>query len=349
MKNKQIKIKYYLLTILVITLTFSACNKNEDDDVTPIDLRDRAEQQVEDKDSLLEYLNSHYYNSSDFDGNLNPSIGDIIITELADGATVPADHTLLINAVDTKTTIFNDENNDVIYEYYILEINKGGGESPNFSDDVRVSYSGNLLDEEVFDSSVIPVDFNLLSLVVGWSRVLPEFNAAESFIENGDGTVSFINPGVGIMFIPSGLAYFEAGPVGVPLYSSLIFKFELYQTKVSDHDSDGIPSFLEDLNGDEDYNNDDDDTDGNGLQDFLDPDDDGDGVLTINELEPKVYIVDTNLGEQEPVLGAKEFEFSRSEDAGIITINTVTIKDSDNNGVDDYLDVNITINYNDEG
>ena len=200
----------------------------------------------------------------------------------------------------------------------------------------------------MFDSSVIPVDFNLLSLVVGWSRVLPEFNAAESFIENGDGTVSFLNSGVGVMFIPSGLGYFDAGPAGIAPYSNLIFKFELYQSKVSDHDFDGVPSYKEDLNDDQNYSSDD-DTDGNGLQDFLDPDDDGDGVATLNELEPKIYIIDTNQGEQEPTLGAKEFEISRSEDAGVITINTVTIKDSDNNGVDDYLDENITINYNEEG
>ena len=341
------KIKYYLLMILVLAMTFNACKSDDDDGPTEVPPEDRAEQQAKDKDSLIGYLNSHYYNSGEISGILNPTLEDLVITELLVGATVPVNHTLLIHDVDIKTSVFQDENNDVNYEFYILNLNQGGSEdSPKFCDDVRVSYSGSFLNNEVFDSSVIPVDFNLLSLVVGWSRVLPEFNASESYVENGDGTVSFLNSGVGVMFIPSGLGYFDAGPAGIPPYSNLIFKFELYQSRVSDHDFDGVPSFLEDLNNDKNFSNDD-DTDGNGLQDFLDPDDDGDGVATINELEPNEHTF--NEGEQEPVLGAKEYEVSRSEEAGVITIKTVIIMDSNNDGLDDYLDENITINYNEEG
>ncbi len=91
-----------------------------------------------------------------------------------------------------------------------------------------------------------------------------------------------------------------------------------------------------------------DDTDEDLFPNFIDADDDGDGILTINELIPTVYTVDTNLGEEEPILGANEFEISRSESDGIITINTVTIADSNNDGTPDYLDEDITINYNEE-
>ncbi|MCH7523579.1 MAG: hypothetical protein IIC74_00875, partial [Bacteroidetes bacterium] len=202
-------------------------------------------------------------------------------------------------------------------------------------------------DEKVFESTVTPVKFDLTNLVPGWNRVMPEFNIAESFIENGDGTISFANAGVGVMFLPSGLAFFADSPPGVPLYSNVIFKFELYQSEVNDHDLDGVPSYLEDLNGNLNLN--DDDTDANTLPNYFDPDDDGDGVLTINELEPKEYTVDTNIGETEPIFAEKEFEISRSESLGIITIKTVTIVDSNNDGLDDYLDENITINYNEEG
>src|SRR5690606_22158778 len=107
-----------------------------------------------------------------------------------------------------------------------------------------------------------------------------------------------------------------------------------------------IPSFLEDL--DDDINPYNDDTDGDLFPDYLDADDDGDGVLTINELLPTTYVVDTNLGEEEPVLAEGEFERSRTTTAGVITIKTVKIVDSDANGVPDYLDENITIDYNDE-
>ena len=122
--------------------------------------------------------------------------------------------------------------------------------------------------------------------------------------------------------------------------------FEIYQTEVNDHDSDGIPSYLEDVDNDIDLSND--DTDGNGLADFVDVDDDGDGVLTNDELLHTEYIVDTNMGEEEPILGSDEFEVSRSEDNGVITINTVTIVDSNADDLPDYLDDSIAVNNNED-
>ena len=338
------KIRKITLYILCVIVAFVSCNKDDGGlDVIEVPIRDRAEQQVIDKDSLIGYLETHYYNSSAFENNLNPSISDLVITELLSGESVPVDHTILIDAIETKTTVFVD----VDYEYYILRLNQGNGEiRPHFTDNIRVNFSGNLLDEEVFDSSVNPVDFDLTSLVPGWNRVMPQFNIAEFFIENGDGTISFTNAGVGVMFLPSGLGFYASSPPNIPLYSNLIFKFDLYQTEILDHDFDGIPTYFEDLNGNLNLN--DDDTDANTLPNYFDGDDDGDGVLTINELEPKEYTVDTNIGETEPILAEKEFEISRSESLGIITIKTVTIVDSNNDGIDDYLDENITINYNEE-
>jgi hypothetical protein len=49
-----------------------------------------------------------------------------------------------------------------------------------------------------------------------------------------------------------------------------------------DHDNDGIPSWMEDLNGNGYLL--DDDTDGDGVPNYIDNDDDGDGVLTIDEI-----------------------------------------------------------------
>lgn len=339
------KIRKITLFIFCIIIGFVSCNK-DDSDTDPIVLeeRDRAEQQVADKDTLIGYLETHYYNSSAFVNNMNPSIYDLIISQLPSDGVLPdpANNKLLIDAVEIKNTIFAE----VDYEYYILRLNQGGGDQPHFTDQVRLNFSGSQLNGEVFDSSATPVDFDLVALIPGWNRVIPEFNVADSFIENGDGTVSFNNPGVGVMFLPSGLAFFADSPSGIPLYASLIFKFELYQTEVADHDIDGIPSYVEDLNSDFDTTND--DTDENLVPNFVDPDDDGDGVLTLDELEPMEYVIDTNAGETEPILAAKEFEISRSELLGVITIKTVKIVDSNNDGLDDYLDENITINYNEE-
>ena len=331
----------YLLLLLVL-VAVSSC-RNDDGEPDGLPERDRTEQQVADKDTLLAYFASHYYNSGDFVGNLNPSSVEVVITELAEGETVPDGHTLLEDAVETHQTVFAETD----YEYYILRINQGGGEeTPNFPDDVRLNFYGQLLNGTLFDNSVNTVVFDLSALIPGWSRVIPQFNVAEDFSLNPDGTVSFTNAGVGVMFLPSGLAYFSGGVANVPVYSNLVFKFDVYQSQVKDHDNDGIPSYLEDLNDDLDLSND--DTDDNGLADFVDADDDGDTVLTINELLPTEYIIDTNMGEEEPVLGMDEFEISRSEVDGVITINTVTIVDSNNDGLADYLDDSIYIDYSED-
>jgi len=341
-KISNMKFRYYLLALLSLSLMFNACNKSDDDSPEePVNVVDRAEQQVIDNDSLIGYFETHYYNSGYFVNNPNASMNDLVITELLDGETVPVDHTLLMTAVQTRTTVFSDTD----YEYYVLKLNQGAGDTPNFTDTVRLNYSGNLLDESVFDNSVNPVDFDLTGLIRGWALAIPEFSTSESFVENGDGTVSYYNPGVGVMFLPSGLGYFSGTSPGIPIYSPLIFRFELFQTSVNDHDGDGVPSYLEDLDGDLNVAND--DTDDNTVSDYNDPDDDGDGILTINELEPKTYTVDTNNGEQEPILGSKEFEVSRTESNGVITIKTGTIVDSDSNGVDDYLDEGVKIDYSD--
>ncbi len=338
------KTKWNLIPALIFSLLFVVLGCRKDDGLLQaVPERDRTEQQIADRDSLLDYLGTHYYNSDDFMMSANPSMNDLVITELESGESLPDGHTMLIDAVEIHNTLFLD----VDYEYYILRLNQGGGiKSPNFPDEIRANYSGNLLDGAVFDSSVNSVVLDLSQLVPGWSRVIPEFNVAESFDLNMDGTVSFNNAGVGAMFIPSGLGYFSGGAVGIPVYSNLVFKFDIYQTEVADHDQDGVPSFIEDL--DEDINLINDDTDGNQLANFIDPNDDGDEVLTINELMPKEYVVDTNIGQEEPVLGPNEFERNRSEVDGVITINTVTLMDSNSDGIWDYLDENIIIDYSED-
>jgi hypothetical protein len=51
------------------------------------------------------------------------------------------------------------------------------------------------------------------------------------------------------MFIPSGLGYYAAGSASIPSYSPLVFSFKLFELQRLDQDGDGIPSYLEDLNG----------------------------------------------------------------------------------------------------
>ena len=297
MQNKSCEMKFGRLSIvffLVILINFSCKKDDGGGDITPIEIRDRTEQQIEDKAALMTYLNNHYYNYGELESNENPSLEDIDISPLDGDIPNPDQNKLLSDpdyGVETKIVDFADTE----YEIYFLRLNQGGGaDSPNFPDKVRVRYEGFLLDNSIFDSAVTPVDFDLVGdgvntfgLIPGWRKVLPTFNTAESFVDGTDGTVDYMNHG---LFIPSGLAYFSSGTTGISAYTPIIFKFELLQTEVNDHDGDGVPSYLEDIDGDGELldNTDNDFTSdrfGNTfpIYDYIDTDDDNDGVLTINE------------------------------------------------------------------
>ena len=325
------KFKLYILLITILLLGFS-CGDDDDDGIIEVPEADRTEQQVIDNDSLVSYLQSHYVDASLLSNNPTISFTEININQLPDDGELPNpnQNSLLIDIVETLTTTYFD----VEYEYYILKINQGGSEnSPNFSDKVRVSYEGTLMDDTVFDSSSTPVDFDLTSTIAGWGRVLPEFNLAEDFVINSDGTVTYNNPGIGIMFLPSGLGYYSAAAGSVPVYSNLIFKFKVFQSELNDHDFDNVPSHLEDINGDYDLTNDnsDDDT----FADFIDSDDDNDGTLTIDEdLEPDSDLTVDRDGDGDP-----------TNDIGD---GDPTNDDTDGDGIPNYLDPDDTASRDDD-
>ena len=280
-KNKLIMIfRNTIVVLLLSVLCFTSCKSDDSNDFVVIPARDRTVQQAADKDSLLNYLSTHYYNSSLFETPGNYTYDEIDIKELPilDGEyqdlPEPDINTLLIDAVETLTTEFVD----VEYEYYILKLNQGGGVAPNSSDTVNINYFGSLFDGEDFDSTVNAVSLDLLSLIQAWRIVIPNFSTSTSIIDNGDGTYSYNDYGLGVMFIPSGLAYFNSPPTGLSSYDNLVFKFELYTAEANDHDEDLVLSYIEDLNGNGDVY--DDDTDNDNIPNAFDIDDDDDDVLT---------------------------------------------------------------------
>ncbi|NRD22399.1 hypothetical protein HNV10_04045 [Winogradskyella litoriviva] len=353
MKTKTLRISMLLLIVFSI---FISC-KDDDDVTTTFVAEDRTEQQAKDNDSILKYLTTHYYNSNEIASLEDPQYTDIIISELEqdeDGNYLPlqdaVNNTLLIDAVVTYETEYLEAS----YKYYVLHLNQGGGESPNFTDQVRVRYEGTSIndDGEVFDAVSTPEElllygdgFTTLGSIRAWQLVMPMFSTAikpSGGYNIVNGVVDYDNYGFGIMFVPSGLAYFSGTSTGSS-YDNLMFKFELLQYEEMDHDSDGIPSYLEDLDDNTDAF--DDDTDEDEFANFIDFDDDGDGVSTFNELISTEYTVDTNLDEDEPILAANEYEYARSETAGVITITTVTVVFT-NAGTPDYLDANISVDHN---
>ena len=324
------KSKLYTLLTIILFVGFS-CGDDGEDNVIQVPEADRTEQQVIDNDSLVGYLQTHYVNELILINNPLILLNDIEINELPEDGDLPDpdQNSLLIDLVETFTTTYFD----VEYEYYVLKVNQGGSDnSPNFSDKVRVSYEGILMDNSVFDSSISPADFDLTSTVAGWGRVLPEFNNAEDFIINSDGTVTYNNPGIGIMFLPSGLGYYSASAGSVPVYSNLIFKFKIYQSEFNDHDFDNVPSHLEDLDGD--YNLTDDNTDDDSFANFVDGDDDNDGTLTIDEdLEPDTDLTVDRDGDGDP-----------TNDIGD---GDPTNDDTDGDGIPNYLDPDDTASRDD--
>ena len=298
------KIDKILLVACILVIGFASCKKEDDDDGTvEFEENDRTEQQEIDSDSLIGYLETHYYNASDFVSNTNPSALDVVITEVLEGETPPDGSVRLIDELittdnpDGKLESYNVVYEDTDYEYYVLRLNQGAGEnSPTFADDIYVRYEGSTLDNDVFET-ILNIDGGAVALssptsnfIKGWRLVLPQFNVASSFTDNGDGTVEYLDHGAGVMFLPSGLGYFSTYING-DQYAPLIFKFDIVGMNENDHDGDGIPSYMEDLDGDGEFTTNfddledetDDDTDGDGFANYIDADDDGDGVLTIYE------------------------------------------------------------------
>ena len=121
--------------------------------------------------------------------------------------------------------------------------------------------------------------------------------------------------------------------VNIWLSSNLIFKFELYQSEINDHDFDGVPSYLEDIDGDGEVFND--DTDEDEIPDYADQDDDGDGTLTVEEdLEDIDLNVDSN--------GDGDLTNDLDGDGD------PTNDDTDGDGIPNYLDTDNTESNKDD-
>lgn len=302
---------YKLLLTLVVGLLIVSCNKSDGPSITP--KRDYAEQYAKDNDSIVKFLQTHYMEVVD-DTSL-PNYGDVSFTEIPTGGT----QTSIWNETDEhrklRTRLVDQDN--IVYTVYYISFRDGVGVKPCNVDGVYTNYKGTLLNGNVFDQATNPQQLQLLEGVIrGWSEVFPQF-ASGTYSANGDGTISYADFGAGVMFVPSGLAYYNNPRIAtVPAYSPLIFNFKLYEVKRMDQDGDGIPSYLEDLNGDgyiyslgkdeagvnipNPDNTDGDVTlfpNGDVSPDYLDLDDDADHVLTKTEITQY-----TN-----PVTGAKHY------------------------------------------
>ncbi|MCK6608872.1 MAG: FKBP-type peptidylprolyl isomerase [Flavobacterium sp.] len=263
---------------LVLGLFVGVYSCQPDDSSSLQPLRPYNEVYEEDIKKIEDFLDTHYLT---VDGDFNT-----VFTKIPDGGSqtpISGMPELEFKEVDLH---------DITYKVYYLKLREGTGESPTRVDSTLVGYKGNTFykttvdgvdnySQTVFEENINPIWFNLDGVVRGWAEIVPQFKMG-TYSSNTDGTISFEDFGVGVMFIPSGLAYFASGSSNIPSYSPLIFNFKLYNLKRMDHDQDGILSMYEygDPLDNDRFSKDPIDTDEDGRPDYLDVDDDGDGFLT---------------------------------------------------------------------
>ncbi len=313
----------YSCAIVFSLVALYACNNDDDrSGAIAVPPRDRGEQQVTDDAQLQEYLKTHFYSPVDVDLNGDGVIDYQTATLDSLTATDGSQVSLMDSGLLTTKEITRE---DVKYNLYILNLAQGevAERKPTFADSTLVTYRGELLYEnedkiKIFDSSVTPVWFDLVNNLVGFRESLLDFGIASSIEENTDGTFTASGFGHLIVFMPSGLAYFNSPPDRsiISPYDPLIFNVQLYSVNEADHDRDGIPSYLEDLDEDGIVSDLGDDTDEDLNPNYSDADDDNDGTLTRDEITL--------------VAGAK--------DDGIVTLGEIIFYDDDKDGILNHLD-----------
>lgn len=108
------------------------------------------------------------------------------------------------------------ETTDSGLQYRVEEQGDQSAEQPGASDRVRVHYEGRTVDGEVFDSSMErgePVDFRVDQVIPGWQQALEMMRPGATWE----------------IFIPSDLAYGEAGTGPIGPNQTLIFTVELLE------------------------------------------------------------------------------------------------------------------------
>lgn len=286
------KFKFYISLLIISTVVF-ACQETTSTP-EPIAIRPYAEQYAKDIDSITIYLKSHYIVKKMIDGQIDADIlplpADGSKVSIWDNTEFPLQHKIVKNDLRLYNAVDGRIDDQVDYKMYYIILNQGGGSNPATTDSTYTTYKGWKLNNKVFDSNSTPLwstypaaSAGELTLISGYRQFVPLLKAASAKLVQNDGTVSFDNSGLGIVFLPSGLAYYSNYVASIPVYTPIVFKVGLHALRYRDHDRDGVMNADEDLNNDGDTFND--DSDGDNIPNFLDADDDGDLFLTRGEIK----------------------------------------------------------------
>ena len=258
-----------IFALIILSAIVYACSDSPA--AVAVDDFDHEAQALMDNDSLIKFFKNHYYDTT------IDSIKPIIT-----GFTSLYDDTSKLKKMEVK---FDDIN----YEMYVY-VNNGGDPIPNkpnptILDSILVNYHLGYFKDTISYTPLQKLEtarwFDPRTIVVeGWLHGFTNFKGGKN--ETNNGPITYVGGGNGILFIPSGLAYRNVGGGSVPPNANLIYYVNLFDiVENTDHDNDGVPSYLEDPDGDGDPRND--DTNGDFFANYLDSDDDGDGVATIDE------------------------------------------------------------------
>jgi FKBP-type peptidyl-prolyl cis-trans isomerase FkpA len=275
MRNSFKFIFYNFFLILVIY----SCSKDSSS-IEEIPANDIGPQYVLENDSIVEFLQTHFYNYKDFENLSSNNTVELLIDTISGDN---SDKISLFDQVSTLSIDIEDDNQEMISHnmYYIIN-REGNGDSPTVADSVFVAYKGMTLGNTTFDNRKNPTWLDNTTVVRGFKEFTALLKRGD-ISTNNDGTYLLSNYGIGMAIMPSALGYYNNSTITIPAYSPLIFQINLTTYNSTDHDHDGINSIDEDLNGDHIFSND--DTDEDNFPNYRDADDDGDGVLTIDEYD----------------------------------------------------------------
>lgn len=292
--------KLHIVLMAVGLLT--ACGDDDDIGLGGVQVPPRLLSEVapENDEEIQEFLQTHFYNYEDFQEPIDPNFDFRVRIDTIAGENsgkTPLLQQVKDTVINVSSEQFNlgDDEDDVPHTLYYIEVREGEGNSPTVADSTLLTYEGSLLNTSRFDARTDFFWQELPFFIRGFANgtALLKAGTVDGVVVNQDGTTRINDSGIGIFFIPSGLAYFNSPPSpSIGAYDALIFSVEVgLFVENTDNDNDGIPSIMEDLNGDKDLFNDNTDNDIErenglllGIPNFRDTDDDGDGVLTRVEI-----------------------------------------------------------------
>lgn len=257
--------KLSLRLLLLLPFIFIMVGCPSDDSPEEVQARPYSEVYAEDINEIEDFMDTHFM-TVDTDYN-------VTFTEITGSTpgTPISDHPNLGFKMVSK--------GGVDHKLYYIKLREGIGSSPTKLDSIYTAYKGHKTDLTSFDEASSPEWMQLEQVIQGWKDIFPLFKAGTSVTDNSTGITTYSDYGAGVMFVPSGLAYFNITSTSIPSYTPIIFNFKLMKVRYKDHDGDMLLSKDEYL-GTGIVSGKARDSDGDGKPDYGDFDDDNDGVLT---------------------------------------------------------------------